>query len=114
MLQDIAEALQAQGYNTTKPKTGTACHGFCRVIFPDVEIEVVLLVQRGRGKVEFEILTWPSQTLRQRISGRSMTSADCTEWAEVCAAMQTILAGDSRVESVVLRTFSEGEHEDGD
>jgi hypothetical protein len=109
MLASISERLKAQGYEVTKPKTGKACHGFCRVIFPDVEIAVVLLVRRRLGKVEFEILTWPSQTLRQRISGRSMKSADCREWAELCSAVHTILVGDSRVESVVLRTFSEAE-----
>jgi hypothetical protein len=109
MLQNIAEGLHAQGYEVTKPKTGKACHGACRVIFPDVEITLVLLVRRRRGKVEFEILTWPSQTLRQRISGRRMKSANCTEWAELCSAMHTILAGDSRMESVLLRTFSEAE-----
>jgi len=107
MLQNIAEGLHAQGYEVTKPKTGKACHGSCRVIFPDVEISVVLLVGRRRGKIEFEILTWPSQTLGQRISGRRMKSADCTKWAELCSAMHTILAGDSRVESVRLRTFSD-------
>jgi hypothetical protein len=109
MLQHIAEGLHAQGYKVTQPKTGKACHGVCQVIFPDVEIEVVLLVRRCRGKVEFEVLTWPSQTLRQRISGRRMKSADCTEWAELCSAMHTVLAENSRVESILLRTFSEGE-----
>src|ERR1700684_3040674 len=96
----------------TKPKTGEACHGACRVIFRDEQITVILLVRRRRGNVEFEILTWPSQTLRQRISGRKMKSADCTEWAELCSAMHTMLAGDSRVESIVSRTFSEAEHSD--
>ena len=110
MLQSIADALRAQGYEVTNPKTGKGCHGACRVIFPDVEISVVLLVRRRRGKVEFDILTWPSQTLRQRSSGRRMRSADCTEWAELCSAMHTTLAGDSRVESVLLRTFSESEN----
>jgi hypothetical protein len=109
MLQNIAERLNAQGYEVTKPKTGKACHGACRVIFPDVEISVVLLVRRHQGKVEFEILTWPSQTWRQRISSRKRKSADCTKWAELCSTMQTILAADSRVESVLLRTFSESE-----
>jgi hypothetical protein len=107
MLQSIAEGLHAQGYDVTKPKTGKACHGACRVIFPNVEISVVLLVRRRRGKVEFEILTWPSQTWRQRISSRKMKSADCTEWVELCSALHTILVRDSRVESVLLRTFSE-------
>jgi hypothetical protein len=114
MLQSIAEGLDAQGYAVTKPKTGTACHGACRVIFPNVQIIVILLVRRRRGNVEFEILTWPSQTLRQRISGRKMKSADCNEWAELCSAMHAILAGDSRVESIVLRTFSEADDKDSD
>ena len=51
MLQRITEGLYAQGYEVTKPKPGKACHGFCRVIFPDVEIAVVLLVRRRRGKI---------------------------------------------------------------
>jgi hypothetical protein len=107
MLQTIAEGLQAQGYEVTKPKTGKVCHGFCRVILPDVEIAVVLLVRRRKRKIEFDIMSWPSQTLRQRISDRNMKSADCKEWAELCSAMHTVLTRDSRVESVVLRAFSE-------
>ncbi len=110
MLQSITEGLHAQGYEVTRPKTGKACHGFCRVIFPDVEIAVTLLVRRRRGKIEFEILTWPSQTLRQRISGRSMKSADCREWSELCSAMNDILARDSRVESLLLRTRSDAKN----
>jgi hypothetical protein len=112
MLQSITEGLHAQGYEITKPELGKACHGFCRVIFPDVEIAVVLLVRRRRGMVEFEILTWPLQTLRQRFRGRTLRSPDCREWNELCSAMNDILARDSRVESLSFRTFSDAESSD--
>ena len=99
MLQRITEGLYAQGYEVTKPKPGKACHGFCRVIFPDVEIAVVLLVRRRRGKIEFEILTWPSRTLRQRFLGRTLRSPDCREWSQLCSAINAILARDTAVGS---------------
>src|SRR5580658_7902507 len=56
MLKQIAECLRVKGYEVTEPKPGKACHGACRVIFPDVEISVVLAVRRRQGKIEFEIL----------------------------------------------------------
>src|SRR5262249_17216660 len=77
MLHNVVQRLHAQGYEVTAPKTGKACHGACRISFPDVEITVILMVERRAGKIEFDILTWPSQTLRQRISRRKMKSADC-------------------------------------
>jgi hypothetical protein len=92
MLRHIAQELQAQGYKVTERRLGKACHGACTVTFPHVEISVVLLVQRRRGKIEFEVFTWPSQTLRQRVSGRAMKSADCREWMELCLAMHSILS----------------------
>jgi hypothetical protein len=67
MLKQIAESLRVKGYEVTEPKPGKACHGACRAIFPDVEVAVVLLVSRRKGKIEFRILTWPSQTLQQRL-----------------------------------------------
>ena len=109
MLRQIAQELQAQGYKVSEPRLGKACHAACTVTFPDVEISVVLLVQRCSGKIEFEVFTWPSQTLRQRVSGRAMKSADCGEWMELCSAMHSILSADSRLESVVLRTCAEAE-----
>src|SRR5437879_6107705 len=57
-LQKITHALMADGYDVTEPKVGKACHGCCRVAFKDVEISVVLLVQRRNAKIEFEIMTW--------------------------------------------------------
>jgi hypothetical protein len=109
MLQHITDGLHAKGYAVTRPKTGKACHGCCRVTLPDVEIDVILGVRRRIRKIEFEILTWPSQTLRQRISGHSMKSADCREWAELCSVIHTILARNSQIESLTLTTFSDGE-----
>jgi hypothetical protein len=109
MLKNIAEGLHVQGYEVSGPKPGKACHGGCRVIFPTVEIEVVLLVRRRRGKVEFEILTWPSQTVRQS-QGHTMRSPDCREWSELCLAIHDILVRDSRVESLLLRTSLDAEN----
>lgn len=111
MLKQIAESLRVKGYEVTEPKPGKACHGACRVIFPDVEISVVLAVRRRQGKIEFEILTWPSQTLRQRFR-RTLKSPDCQEWTELCAAIRDILAGDSRLESLRWRAFMEAEDSD--
>lgn len=66
-LLKISHALMAEGYDVTEPKVGKACHGWCRVAFKDVGIWVVLLVHRRNAKIEFEIMTWPSQSLRQRM-----------------------------------------------
>jgi hypothetical protein len=108
MLHQIVESLRVRGYEVTEPKAGKACHGGCQVVLPDVEIDVVLLVRRRRGKIEFEILTWPSQTLRQRFR-RTLKSPDCQEWAGLCSAIKGILAGDSRLESLRWGTFMEAE-----
>jgi len=110
MLQNIAEGLHAQGYEVSRPKPGKACHGGCHVIFPNVEIELILLARRRSGKIEFEILTWPSQTLRQRFRGQTLRSPDCKEWSELCSAITDILVRDSRVESLLLRTFIDAEN----
>jgi hypothetical protein len=108
-LQKISRALVAQGYDATEPKVGKACDGACRVAFKQVEISVVLLVHRHNAKIEFEIMTWPRQSLRQRMVGRRMTHPDCEEWAELASAIQTIVARDLRPEIVMLRTFAEAE-----
>jgi hypothetical protein len=108
-LQKISHALLAQGYDVTEPKVGKACHGSCRVAFKDVEISVVLLVHRRNAKIEFEIMTWPSQSLRQRMAGRRMTHPDCQEWAQLASAIQTIVARDLQPETVTLRTFAEAD-----
>jgi len=108
-LQKISRALMAEGYDVTEPKVGKACHGACRVAFKDVEISVVLLVHRRNAKIEFEIMTWPSQSLRQRMAGRRMTLPDCQEWAELASAIQTIVARDLQPETVTLRTSAEAD-----
>ena len=109
ILQRIGRALVAEGYDVTEPKVGKACHGACRVAFKHVEISVVLLVHRRNAKIEFEIMTWPSQSLRQRMAGRRMTQPDCQEWAELASAIHTIVAKDLQPETVTLRTFAEAE-----
>jgi|SRR5450432_1190535 hypothetical protein len=106
-LQKISRALMAEGFDVTEPKVGKACHGACCVAFKDVEISVVLLVHRRNAKIEFEIMTWPSQSLRQRMAGRRMTHPDCQEWAELASAIQTIVARDIQPETVTLRTFAD-------
>jgi hypothetical protein len=108
-LQKISRALMAEGYYVTEPKVGKACGGACRVAFKDVEISVVLLVHRRNAKIEFEIMTWPSQSVRQRMAGRRMTHPDCQEWAEVASAIQAIVARDLQPETVTLRTFADAE-----
>lgn len=108
-LQKICRALMAEGYAVTEPKVGKACHGACRVAFKEVEISVILLVRRRRAKIEFEILTWPSQSLRQRMGARRMTHPDCQEWAELASAIHAIVARDLQPEAVSLRTFSKAE-----
>jgi hypothetical protein len=108
-LQKIRRALMAEGYAVTEPKVGKACHGACRVAFKDVEISVILLVHRGSAKIEFEILTWPSQSVRQRMGARRMTHPDCQEWAELASAIHAIVARDLQPETVTLRTFAEPE-----
>jgi len=108
-LQRIRGALMAEGYAVTEPKVGKACHGACRVTFKDVEISVLLLVRRRRAKIEFEIVTLPSQSLRQRMRARRMTHPDCQEWAEIASAIHAIVQRDLQPESVTLRTFSEAE-----
>ena len=70
--------------------------GLVAPIFPDVEISVVLAVRRRKGKIEFEILTWPSQTLRQRFR-RTLKSPDCQEWAELCSTIRDILARETTI-----------------
>ena len=112
MLEHIAEALRLHGYKVTKPRPGKACHGGCRVIFSDVQITVILHVRRREGKVEFEIITWPSQTLLQRFSGRKAKLPDCEEWGELCSAMNDVLARDSRVQSLRWRTFMDADESD--
>lgn len=106
-LQKIGRALMTEGYNVTEPKVGKACHGAFRVAFKDVQISVVLLVHRRNAQIEFEIMTWPSQSLRQRMAGRRMTQPDCQEWAELALAIHAIVARDLRPETVTLRTFAE-------
>jgi hypothetical protein len=108
-LRKISRALTAQGYDVTEPKVGKACHGACRVAFKDVEISVVLLVFRRNAKIEFEIMTWPGQSLRQRMAGRRMKHPDCQEWAELASAIQAIVARDLQPETVSLKTFAEAE-----
>lgn len=108
-LRKISHALRAEGYEVTEPRVGKACHGSCRVAFNDVEISVVLLVHRRNAKIEFEIMTWPSQSLRQRMAGRRMTHPDCKEWAELASAIQTIVARELRPETVTLSTFAEAD-----
>src|SRR5690349_15870394 len=87
-LQKISLALLAQGYDVSEPKVGKACDGFCRVVFKDVEISVVLLVERCDAKIKFDVITWPSQSFRQRMKGRRMTQPDCAEWAELASAIR--------------------------
>ena len=99
----------SEGYNVTKPKVGKACHGAFHVAFKDVEISVILLVHRHNAKIKFEIMTWPSQSLRQRMAGRRMTLPDCQEWAELALAIHTFVARDLHPEMVTLRTFAEAE-----
>jgi len=106
-LQKISDSLQAQGYAVTEPMPGKACHGFCIVAFANVEIEVMLSVQRRESKIEFEVMTWPSQSFRQRMAGRKMTHPDCKEWGEVASAIHTIVTRNLRAETVTLRTFAE-------
>ena len=108
-LLKITRALRAQGYDVTEPKVGKACHGSCRVAFKDVEISVVLLMHRRNAKIEFEIMTWPRQSLPQRMAGRRRTHPDCQEWAELASAIQGIVARDWQPETVTLRTFAEAE-----
>jgi hypothetical protein len=78
-------------------------------VFKDVEISLVLLVHRRNAKIEFVIMTWPSQSLRQRMTGRGMTHPDCQEWAESASAIHTIVARDLQPETVTLTTFAEGD-----
>jgi hypothetical protein len=111
-LQKISRALMAEGYAVTEPKVGKACHGACHVVFNDVEISVILLVRRRSGKIEFEIMTWPSQSLRQRMGARRMTHPDCQEWADLASAIYAIVARDLQPETVTLRTFAEAEDAD--
>ncbi len=106
-LHKISRALMAEGYDVSEPKVGKACDGACRVAFNDVEISVVLLVHRRNAKIEFEIMTWPSQSLRQRMAGRRMTHPDCQEWADLASAIHTIVAKDLQPETIMLRTFAE-------
>lgn len=108
-LQKISRVLMAKGYEVTEPGVGKACHGACRVTFEDVEISVILLVHRRSAQVEFEIMTWPSQSLRQRMGTRRMTHPDCQEWAELASAIHAIIARDLQPETVTLRTFAEPE-----
>ena len=108
-LQKISRALIAEGYDVTEPRVGKACHGWCRVVFKDVEISLVLLVHRRNAKIEFVIMTWPSQSLRQRMTGRRMTHPDSQEWAESASAIHTIVARDLQPETVTLTTFAEGD-----
>ena len=108
-LQKITSALVAQGYDVTEPTAGKACHAGCCVAFKDVEISVILLLHRRDAKIEFEIMTWPGQSLGQRMSGRRMTDPDCEEWAELASAIHTIVARDLQAEAVMLRTFAEAE-----
>ena len=108
-LQTISRALIAEGYDVTEPKVGKACHGACRVAFKEVEISVVLFVRRRKAKIEFEIMTWPSQSLRQRMARRRMTHPDCQEWAELASAIRAIVARDLQPETVILRTFAEAQ-----
>ena len=108
-LEKISRTLRAEGYVVTEPKVGKACHGACRVAFKDVEISVILLVHRRSAKIEFEIMTWPSQSLRQRMRGRRMTHPDCREWAELASAIWTIVERDFQPDTVALRTFAEAD-----
>lgn len=110
MLQGISDALEKRGYEVTKPKPGKSCHGFFRVALADVEISVVMLVRRRRGNIEFVILSWPSQSLRQRIVGRRIDSPDCPEWEAVCSAIHSILSTDARLKSLSLSTFKAEEN----
>ena len=109
MLQDIARALEGQGYEVTDPKPGKSCHAFFYVALPNVKITVVLLVRRRKRKIEFDIITWPAQTLRQRIAFGTMKSPDCPEWAKLCSEIHAFLATDQRLVSLDLRTFARAE-----
>jgi hypothetical protein len=111
-LRKISRALLAQGYDVSEPKVGKACHGACRVAFKDLEISVVLLVERRDAKIRFDILTWPSQSFRQRMKGRRMTHPDCQEWSELASAIQAIVARDLQPETITLRAFADAEATD--
>jgi hypothetical protein len=109
MLRNIAEGLRSDGYEVRNPKLGKACHGYCEVLFPDVNVDVIMLVGRRGGKIEFEIMTWPRQTLRQSLLGRTLKSPDCEEWSQLCSAINSILSRDPRLESVAVRTNVQAE-----
>jgi|SRR5579872_227194 len=108
-LERISRALRAEGYVVTEPKVGKECHGACHVSFKDVEISVILLVRRRGAKIKCEIMTWPSQSLRQRMGARRMTHPDCQEWAELASAIRAIVATDLQPETVTSRAFAEPE-----
>ena len=109
LLQSIVDQLREDGFEVTTPKSGMACHAGCQVTFSDVCIAVIMLLKRRAGEVKFHVLTWPSQSLWQRFTGRALTSPDCPEWSAVCSAIHAILARDARLQSLVSRTSSEDE-----
>ena len=76
LLEKIADSLRAGGYQVTQPKPGKACHGAFHVDFPNVKIVVILLVRRIGDQIEFTILTWPSQSFRQRVRSPRPSSPD--------------------------------------
>jgi hypothetical protein len=109
LLQQMADNLSLRGYKVTKPKPGKACHGAFGVEFPNVQIIVIMLVERGPDFVEFFILSWPSQTLAQRLRTPKPRSPDFAEWREVCSAIHDFLAHDLETEGLEWTTCMEGE-----
>jgi hypothetical protein len=99
LLTRITDALNAQGYSVTSPRTGKACHGWFQAEFATTRIMVALLVRRRRGMIACELLTWPSPSFRQQWLSRSSASLDSSQWNQLCVAIYEVLREKIKPES---------------
>jgi hypothetical protein len=92
LLERLADALRMRGYFVSTPKRGKACDGTFQVTFSSVMVIVILLVERPNEIEEFTLLSWPFQTLSQRLSRSVATPDDFAEWAKLCSDINEVLA----------------------
>ena len=91
VMERLADALRQRGNNVTTPKNGKACDGCFKVTFASVTITVILLVDRTQQSVEFTLLSWPSQSLAQRLHRSAASPDEFGEWDELCSVMSKLL-----------------------
>jgi len=103
MFCEIAKQLRSEGFDVTNVKPGKACVASFEVKFPEFNVFAMLLTRPRHRLIRCRVSTWCIRPIWRRVSPETVSKG----WTRVCAAMERILSGDSRVTS--LRCLSETE-----